>query len=83
MNSAIKNLKLNSDITIAMFDRVNRLINVYFKNASGKPVRTETKRGDGWTILFQIAKQSNTTTDDLINNYSSKIYAEKVTFAWN
>ena len=83
MKSAIKNLKLNSDKTVLMFDSRFNNLNVYFRSGSNKPIRRETWRGDGWTILNMIAKQNHTTVNALVDEYSPSVFAEKVTFSWH
>lgn len=80
---AIKHLKLNSDKTIPMFNRAANEINVYFKSATGKPIRHETKKhGDGWDILHAILKQNNMSMDQ-IDEFSPSIYANRVSFEWH
>lgn len=80
---ATKHLKLNSDQTISKLDKVANEINVYFKSASGKPIRCETmKHGDGWDILHAIMKQNNMTMQQ-IDAFNPSIYANKVSFKWH
>jgi len=79
----VQRMKLNSDDTITMFvtnrpDGFKR-INVYFKH-NGKPVRTETWRGDGWDILNLLCKQSHMDLKWAIEEYKPQVFATHVTF---
>ena len=80
MKSALTNLKLNSGKTIMMVDGRFNNLNVYFKSPTGKPLRKETWRGDGWDILSEIAAQNGMTVRQIVHDYSPAIFAEKVKF---
>lgn len=81
MRSAIKELKLNSDVTIAMFDKKTRRINVYFKGRTGKPIYRESAKHGGWDILFQLRDQNKISMDEL-NEFEPSVYCEHVSFVW-
>lgn len=81
MRNAVKELKLNSDSTIAMFDRATRRINVYFKGRTGKPVYRESARRGGWDIVGKLAEQNGIGVHELVE-FEPSVYGNRVSFVW-
>lgn len=82
MKFAIKELKLNSATTIAMFDRVANRINVYLRTKSGKPARKLTNKS-GWDVLDALAEQNCTLSVVICENFDVKINRNNVSFVWH
>lgn len=82
MKLAIKELKLNSATTIAMFDRPANRINVYLKTKSGKPARKLTNKS-GWDILDALAEQNFTSSTVICKDFDVKVNRNNVSFPWH
>lgn len=82
MKLAIKELKLNSATTIAMFDRATNRINVYLKTKTGKPARKRTNMS-GWDIIQTVAAENNVTVKYICDNFYPSINPHNVSFVWH
>lgn len=82
MRLAIKELKLNSATTIAMFDRAANRINVYLKTKSGNPARKLINKS-GWDVLAALADENFTSSTIICEDFDVEVNRNNVSFVWH
>lgn len=67
------------DAMIIPSDLIRKRDRIYFKSPAGNPVRTETRRGDGWDIL---RKMDAANSKEFSRLHNPSIYAYYIRI-WN